>query len=342
MTQILLTKPQLPPDFIDTSVGEPYAVRECLSKLIDLDKGYIVADKDIWNYPSPQGYKPLVDLLEEKHKAKVIITSGAKQGLGACFNVLSTVYDKNHCTMNAPYWALIPPLSWQHNVATTTGEMNPNNLGATPHLLLAPNNPDGFCDSFDNLKSIYMEYHHNGIPFIHDAAYYTHTYLPSTYELGPLGDVQIFSISKSYGLSGLRLGYIVVHNETWLQPLLNYIEMMTVGVSTISQQMLYNLMCWAKYYPEQEKEFFNNSFNALQTAKRMVKTINKDVLEVPDNMEDIPGMFLWAKVGPKADFMKAKVNMIDGKHFGGPGYVRMNLALGETKLQEVINRLNSL
>ena len=53
-------------------------------------------------------------------------------------------------------------------------------------------------------------------------------------------------------------------------------------------------------------------------------------------------MFGWFNVGPKADFNKAKVNFIDGALFGQPGYVRMNLALPENKLREVISRLNNL
>lgn len=339
MSDILLAKPSLPEGFIDTSVGEPYLVKESLSKFIDLDNISCFVDKNVWEYPRPNGYKPLIDLLEEKHQATVIITNGAKQALGATFYALTKMGYEN-VKMKNPFWALIPPLSKYHNLTSIFGE--PDSIPYSPYLLLAPNNPDGHCQSLDSLKETYSVYKNNGIPFIHDAAYFTHTYLPPSYELGSVGDVQIFSASKMYGLSGLRIGYAVCYNSQFTKLIQEYMEMMTVGVSNISQKLFYNLLTWQNSDNDLHKNFINDSYESLIKAKLLVKQIKKEILEVPDNLVDIPGMFGWFKVGPKADFNKAKVNFIDGALFGQPGYVRMNLALPENKLREVIFRLNNL
>jgi bifunctional pyridoxal-dependent enzyme with beta-cystathionase and maltose regulon repressor activities len=53
-------------------------------------------------------------------------------------------------------------------------------------------------------------------------------------------------------------------------------------------------------------------------------------------------MFGFFKVGDKADFTKAKINMIDGALFGAPGFIRMNLAFSEKQMQNIVNRLNSV
>jgi len=349
MSNLLLAKPKLPPDFIDVSVGEPYIVKECLSKFVELDKGYFTPDKTSWEYPEPRGFKPLVDLLEDKYQAPVVITNGAKQALGAAFYALHKM-DKSRVGMKLPYWALIPPLANAHGLdcAYTSPDVSNARKECGPfskrwehdsYLLLAPNNPDGQCESLDLLKEAAANYKDENIPFIHDAAYFTHTYLPPDYDLGPLGDMQIFSASKMYGLSGLRLGYVVCHEASYASILQEYMEMMTVGVSSISQQFLYNLLTWEKDYPTFAKDFENEARGELLKAKKLMKAVPSEILEIPKNLEDIPGMFGWFKVGPNANFLKAKVNVIDGNLFGMPGYIRMNLAIGTEKLAKVVARL---
>lgn len=335
MSDILLAKPQLPDDFIDTSVGEAYIIRECLSNLVEMSTGNLNIDPHTFEYQPPNGYKPLVKILEDKHNAPVVITCGAKQAIGAVFYALKKLgYDKY--SMRTPYWVLIPPLADAHNMQTIIANPLDNE---NPYLMLAPNNPDNNCPSYDDLKSLHYQYKDKQIPFIHDAAYYTHTYLPKTYELGDLGDVQIFSMSKKFGLSGHRIGYAVCHDERFAPLIQNYVEMMTVGVSSVSQQLLYNLLSWEKDISE---EFTTASYEKLRQNKQLIKNVNHDVLSIPDNFEDSYGMFGFFKVGPKADFKKAKVNVIDGNFFGKPGYVRMNLALPQSKLIEVVSRLNNI
>jgi len=81
--------------------------------------------------------------------------------------------------------------------------------------------------------------------------------------------------------------------------------------------------------------------DALQESKKIISQVDPEVLEIDPNVINIPGMFLWAKVGPKANFQKAKINMIDGQLFGGPGMIRMNLAFDKTTMLDIVNRLNS-
>ena len=80
MSDMLLAKPKLPPDWIDVSVGEPYLVRDNLVNIFQIGdefRNVNVSSADMV-YPYPTGYQPLVRFLEEKHGARVIITNGAK------------------------------------------------------------------------------------------------------------------------------------------------------------------------------------------------------------------------------------------------------------------------
>lgn len=342
MSDILLAKPVLPPDWIDVSVGEPHLVRDNLIKVFDLHEelkiGHLKVDSLV--YPNPTGYQPLVKHLEEKHKAPVVITNGAKQALGAVFWALKKM-GKQQVGMKLPYWALIPPLCEMHSLNWWTAEPGQLDLYDS-YLLLGPNNPDGQVNSADELVEIAKAHKEEGVPFIHDAAYYTHIYMDSTHVLPAVGDVQIYSISKMLGLSGLRIGYAVCPNPQFYKLVQAYVEAMTVGVSIAAQTWLYDLLeRRMKGYPSLIERFEGLSSMELKRNKEICLGIDPEVLEVPANLPTVPGMFGWFKVGPKANFSKAKINMIDGALFGAPGMIRMNLAFDESTMKEIVNRLNS-
>lgn len=341
MTDILLAKPKLPPDWIDVSVGEPHLVRDNLIKVFQLEGelklGHLKVEDLV--YPSPTGYQPLVRHLEEKHGAPVIITNGAKQALGACFYALRRL-GKEYVAMRNPHWCLIPPLARMHELEPTFGD--PDAESSDPYLLLAPNNPDGFCLSPEELKALSDEYAEAGVPLIHDAAYYTHIYLPETHTLPKMGDVQIYSISKMLGLSGLRLGYAVCHNLEYYKLIQEYMEAMTVGVSISSQTWLYDLLDRRmRSFPTLVQRFEGTCSMELEANKKLCLQIDSEVLEVPANVAEVPGMFGWFKTGPKFSAEKSKINFVDGALFGMPGMVRMNLAFEHARMQEVVTRLNS-
>lgn len=334
MSDILLSKPKLPAGWIDFSVGEPHIVREALFKTFDIKSSYLVHLKSEKKseYPPANGFAPLVKLLEDKHQAPVIITNGAKQALAASFYALH----KRGATklgMRTPYWALIPPLADMHGLRIADDY--------EAYLAILPNNPDGFMFDYDYAKYLDSYHRYMGIPFIHDAAYYSPIYLPDGYKLGPLGDLQIYSISKMYGLSGLRIGYIVCYDKQYYNTILEYIETMTVGVSTASQDICYSLLreLWSS---NRHQDFINEAKNRIYIAKALCKTIRKDVLDVPDDIVRVPGIFGWFGVGPKCDFAKARINTVNGKLFGDESMVRVNLGLQTDTMIEAINRLNNL
>lgn len=331
MSEILLAKPILPPGFIDCSVGEAYVVREALSSIFDTECHLPTVDR-MYEYPLPNGYPALVKRLEEKHGAPVVITNGAKQALGATFYALKKM-GKSEIGMRTPYWALIPPLANMHGMACG------NDFDCTydSYLCVAPNNPDGAMCGLESASLARK----CKIPFVHDAAYFSHVYLPMDYQLKTIGDVQIYSASKSFGLSGLRLGYAVCPNPEMYRYIQEYMEHMTVGVSILPQMFLDRLLDQMDRRPDLTQEFEATAYDALQRSKKLIQQVDPQVLEVPGNLPDIAGMFGWFKVGAKADFQKAKINVIDGALFGVPGYIRMNLALNVQKIEEIVFRLNS-
>ena len=332
--EILLALPTLEADQKDLSVGEPHLIRENLTKFTDIFKlNLSLSDEDL-TYPLPTGHPELVKFLEDKYNQPVIITTGAKNALGAVFYALTKL---GHSTLGlrSPYWALIPPLCKMHNLEPVYSDYDQLN-DFDSYLLIAPNNPDGSMNGIDKAHQLYKD---NNKPLIHDGAYYTPIYLGPDYDYKMIGDVQIYSGSKMLGLSGTRTGFLLCSDPQLRHHIQDYIENMTMGVSKISQLYLLNIL---KDLGSDIKSFELKCFNDLKKNKSIVKNIRKDILEVPDNLEDIPGMFRWAKCNDFDAFKRAKLNVISGKPFGNEEYVRINLGFTNDVMEEIVDKLNKV
>ena len=330
---ILLAKPILSDGWIDCSVGEPYIIRDNLSGLFPLHTyGKTFTNKEL-EYQRPNGFKKLVEFLENKHQAPVIVCNGAKQAVGSLLYAIKKNGGKS-IGLRVPYWALFKPLIEMHGLNQTEHIDHSDS-----YLLVHPNNPDGYCyddrtiDYYGNLCNQTKK------TLIHDGAYYSHVYLPSNFDLKPIGDVQVFTFSKLFGLSGLRVGYSVFHNTHLYKHVMEYMEHMTVGVSSIAQMFAYDLVAAMDSNPGDATHFQIKSYWNLYKNKQIASHINPSIIDV-ENIMTTHGMFLWARCHNLDAFKKAKVNVIDGTAFGAPGFIRMNLALYEDQMIDIVNRLN--
>ena len=105
---------------------------------------------------------------------------------------------------------------------------------------------------------------------------------------------------------------------------------------------MYSLLSNINECPNTFKKFEDNCYSDLYDAKRLLKMIKSDIISVPSNMEDMPGMFAFVKLNNKDAFTKAKIKVIDGKLFGAPGYIRINLGVDYKILKECVERLNNV
>lgn len=322
MTQdILLAQPVLEPGFIDLSVGEPVVICENLLKMVNINELTPSLKLSDFSYPSPCGLPDLVKFLEDKHQERVIITNGAKQALGAAFYAVNKLGKKSVGLQN-PYWALLPELIKMHGLEIS--DMNSKDA----ILAVSPNNPDGSVLDLELLQSKCLE---NNTILIHDGAYYTDIYLENCSKK-IYGDVQIFSISKMFGLSSLRLGYAVCRNDDMYNNMQHYMEHMTVGVGKMQQMLLLNI-----FKSINLKEFEKKCFDSLYSNKQLISKIDKNIIDINPNFN---GMFLWEMVNDWDAFNKAKLYIINGSLFGNKNYVRINMGLKTETIEEVVDRLN--
>jgi histidinol-phosphate/aromatic aminotransferase/cobyric acid decarboxylase-like protein len=187
MSKILLAQPVLKPDWIDLSVGEPHLIREILLEEVDVNKCFPKLESEDFTYPSPCGYDKLVEYLETKHGAPVVITNGAKQGLGAAIYAAKQMGACRIWTPS-PYWALLPPLFDLHGLKMTNTTLpNRDDDNDVACLVVSPNNPDGKVSNMILNQNVC---NYRGSLLIHDAAYYTPIYIEGLIQK-VYGDAQI-------------------------------------------------------------------------------------------------------------------------------------------------------
>lgn len=334
----LMAKAHLPAGTIDLGIGEPHLLREAVIKGFKLSSISFGDLPHILEYAPPNGYGPLVSMLESRYDARVVVTTGAKQGLLASFHALKAL-GKKSISFRKPYWSSIPHIASRIGLDSNPVVDHHYDGDSDSCLLVMPNNPDSDCMNYQVAKSFCDGLSDDGVGVIHDGAYYTHAYLPDDYELGPLGDMQVFSASKMYGLSGLRLGWVVCHNDAYYEHLARYVEATTSGVSTIGQVVLMNLMS-KNNDPDITRQIESSTRAKLYDAKVTVASgLDPELFEIVSKPTD-PGMFAWLRTKVGIDTMSVGVNTMPGEAFGEPGMIRLSLSVEPEKLQEAIRRLN--
>ncbi len=334
MTNLTLAVEDLPSDFINAAVGEPYIVRDTLFEVLQNNLTDYISSVHGFEYTKPMGDKYLVEFLENKHQAPVIIHNGAKQAIGAIFYALKQAgFEGVH--LHEPWWSLFPPLLKMHSLKQVPVFPVPN----TAYLLVNPNNPDGELHSENRLLNIHKFCEQYKLPLIHDAAYYNHIYLPKSTPLPPIGDVQVFTFSKLLGLSQLRLGYSVWHKTDLYNSVLEYMEHMTVGTSILSQKFALEVL-QELHFKNTYDVFIDKSNEKLQFNRSLVKQISNSILEPAPNQQ---GMFLWTKCHDLTAFERCKIKVIEGTNFANSkkDFIRMNLALNNNLLPKIVERLNN-
>lgn len=341
MNEMRLARYDLGQGWIDLGYGEPVVVRDVLMNdfitpgIINFPNGAGTAAHAI--YQPPQGSRDFVALLEKKYDAKVVVTNGAKQGIAAVMYALKKL-GHSKVVIPSPYWTSHPTLITDQGLDVENLDSS-KMWDATACMITSPNNPDGREATKAQFKMLSEHAKKDNCVLVHDAAYYTPIYMAKPDQVSKVGDVQVYSFSKMWGLSGLRLGYVVIHNEKLLPHVIEFIERSCSGVSVASQEMGYQVEKYFMEWPQYRDAFERKARAAIAKSRRQLKKLDPEVLEVIPCKSN--SMFAWCKAGPKLDYKAAKVNLLPGDIFGAPGFIRMNIAVDSDLIKNAVERLNN-
>lgn len=215
--------------------GEPHCIKQALIET--LGNKFCLAPRflESMSYTPHHGFVHLVEQMKDlaerqsgKRPKYLFVTNGCSGALNAALHSLKTprtdwvVTDKR-------YYPFIPKMVYQADMIMIDRDKkefltnNKNGFGDNNFISLtaSPSNPEGLVRPFEAVD-------------IYDAAYASKTYssgghTPSEYK------IMCGSLSKTLGLSGLRLGWVSTDSEDIASSLGHYVSNTYVGLSSVSQ-----------------------------------------------------------------------------------------------------------
>lgn len=196
-------------------------------------------DPDLYKYSPPHGAGEFVEALLQKLRDRndlqwvtpdhVQVTMGATHALSCC--VRTAMDPGEHILLLAPHWPLMRGIA--HSCGLRPVEVPFSHVlmrdpGADVEALLErfltpktsgiyfsnPNNPDGKVFRREELEAIARVAHRHNLWVISDEVYESFVFDGQHTSMATLPGMEertmtVFSFSKSYGLAGLRVGYLV-------------------------------------------------------------------------------------------------------------------------------------
>ncbi|MGR9101240.1 MAG: pyridoxal phosphate-dependent aminotransferase [Gammaproteobacteria bacterium] len=196
-------------------------------------------DIDIGKYSLPDGLPELRRLVAEKHELatgvsvhpdrNVMVTAGNMQGLSTIFHVItdpgdeiiltdpcfaSHIHQIRQCGGNPVFWRLDEENGWGLDLETLPGLITEKTKAI---VIVTPSNPTGKIFSKTELIGIGRIAKENGLLILLDDPYchFTYDQRPKYFNLASEKElfdqiVYFFTFSKSYAMSGWRLGYMIL------------------------------------------------------------------------------------------------------------------------------------
>lgn len=254
----------------------------------------------------------------------VFITNGAMHGLYIAFQAIHEDFSENRIIMPEPEWteifenarlAGLRPIQIafdpEHS-AYTADRME--NYCAEAVLINSPHNPTGAVLTLEQKKAFVDRVVENEEYLISDEAYETVTYgtnhvpmaslMPSDFDKW----ISIHSTSKSFAMSGLRLGFVITKNNRIKQRLSKIIRCSINGVNSITQWGAVEAFKLDRlndpYFKEMTEEY-------AKRRKILFDTISNDEVarSILKPIWPEGGFFLWCKVDPNysADVLSEKL-----------------------------------
>ncbi|KAG4130800.1 hypothetical protein ERO13_D09G167800v2 [Gossypium hirsutum] len=292
---------------------------------------------------------------ENRH---IVVGTGSTQLFQAALYALSPCAEAEPISVvsAAPYYSSYPLItdclkSRLYKWAGDARSFSKN--GPYIELVTSPNNPDGFAR-----RSVVNG--SEGI-LIHDLAYYWPQYTPIS---SPANyDLMLFTVSKSTGHAGMRIGWALVKDEDVARKMTKYIEINTIGVSKDSQvraAKVLKVISDNSEGPNEGDSFFEFSYRVMAKRwKQLREAVQQSglfsVSDFPPQLcmflnrvfEPQPA-FAWIKcegdIEDCESFLRGKKILTrGGKHFGvNPKYVRISMLDRDKNYETFVRRLSTI
>ncbi|MBE9523563.1 MAG: pyridoxal phosphate-dependent aminotransferase [Chloroflexi bacterium] len=289
----------------------------------------------------------------------IIITTGAKQSL---FNILYTLLNpQDEVIMLAPYWVSYPemvkmcygvPVTVVPEDGTFYHRMQDIIQSVSSYtkaiIVNSPNNPSGVMYSKEFISELVDYCEHKGIYLIMDDIYHKLIfdrkiwypgYAFTTKDIDTSHIIVVNGISKSYGMTGFRIGWVIAPRKLILT-MTNVQAQMTSNPSTLLQSGAEGALTGQQAIIENLRLSIENNRNVVMNE---LKAFNDLKIVPPDGtFYVLPDFRAYGNDSEKLSkfiLEKALVVTVPGSAFGMEGYLRLSYSGSIKDLTEGIERM---
>ena len=344
-------------DVIGFGAGEPdFATPDHIKAA-----GHAAIDHNDTRYTPSSGTVELRQAICDRLKAdcgleydfkQICVSSGAKPCVYVALRALVNPGDE--VILPSPYW-----VSYAELIRMVGGV--PESLAAaiTPNtkcmILNNPSNPTGSMYNRRELEAIAKVCVEKDIYVISDEIYYSLVYDNAEFvSFASLGDdvkertLLINGVSKSYAMTGWRIGYVAANHEI-AKIISNYLSHCIGSPCAVSQKAAVEALTASQESVESMRLAFERRRNYMVDRMNSIEGVscNKPhgAFYVMMNIEKLIGKEMHGQVIRNADdfgtlFLKyGKVAVVPGTSFGAPNFVRWSYATSIENIKEGLKRL---
>jgi aspartate/methionine/tyrosine aminotransferase len=354
------------PDVVNLGIGQPdfdtpEFIREAAKKAID--DGYT-------RYPPAKGFQDLREAIAEKLRtenkiiadpdSEIFVSVGAMQVI---FNAILHLIDPgDEVIVIDPGYDYYSQIRLFQGVPVSVPAYEKNGFKVNPSdiqaaitdktkliIINSPSNPTGALFDESILRKIASISQEHDIPVLSDEPY-EHIIFDGKKHISiaafeGMQDrcISAFTMSKSYAMTGWRVGYVAAPKPI-IDEMEKLMEHMVSGVSAVAQRAALAAICgpqdcvaeMLKKY-EKRREIVDRGLNAIDGISCILP--ESTFYSFP-NVSRI-GLSSWDLA--KYLVRQHRVALVPGSIFGknGEGYLRLSFAAGEEKLEEGISRMQA-
>lgn len=298
--------------------------------------------------------------------SQIAVSNGAKTCVCVALQVL--INEGDEIILPAPYWvSYIEIIRMLGGVPVVIDSDESDHFKITAEKLKAaitpktkaiilnnPSNPTGMIYTRDELEAMGNVCVDHEVYIIADEIYSDLVYNGTFHAIAAISErikaytLTINGVSKSYAMTGWRIGYICTEGEL-SKVIANYLSHSTGSPCAVSQKAASFALTEPQDFIEDMRRIFHKRRNIMVELMNQVENVScimpDGAFYVMMNIEKLIGMNLHGKVIHNADefaslFLEyGKVAVVPGTSFGAPNFVRWSYSTSEDNIREGISRL---
>ena len=289
----------------------------------------------------------------------IVVSNGAKHSL---FNIFQVICNKgDEVVIPAPFWVSYSEMVKLAQAKPVIVDTNPEdgfklkpqalkralNNKTKALILNSPSNPTGCVYSKKELKAVFDLVKSRDIKIVSDEIYerliydgLKHSSIASISDKAKDMTIIVNGVSKTYSMTGWRIGYIASTDEAMTKAIKNLQDHSSSNPSSISQEAAMTAISaedgsvsLMKKEFEKRRDYLIDRIEKIDQFSCVkpqgafycfvdARKVNKDSFKFAEKLLD-----------------DAKVAVIPGEGFGAPGYIRLSFATSMENIKEGIDRI---